>query len=78
MPITVIFVSDGQGDTKGLDEINPGQLPFLNFICVGVGVGFPTFTAMKLREIFHNGDNQVPQVFLINMEHYEKEFHEKF
>jgi hypothetical protein len=28
----------------------------INFISVGVGSGFPTFIAMLLREIYHNGD----------------------
>jgi hypothetical protein len=34
-------------------------------LCIGVGSGFPTFLAMKARELYHNGDQNVPPVFLI-------------
>ena len=38
----------------------------INFIVVGVGSEFPTFIAMKLREIFHNGDPLIPLLYLFD------------
>lgn len=32
---------------------NTGHI--INFICLGVGAGFPTFISMRLREKYHNG-----------------------
>jgi len=34
-------------------------------INIGVGRGFPTFLAMQIRETYHNGDDTLPSVFLI-------------
>lgn len=46
VPVTVLFVSDGEGNTNGIDKIIPPPMKFVNFICVGVGKGFPTFISM--------------------------------
>lgn len=69
--VTVVFISDGQDDNSGtLNErlkaltVHAGKK--INFISVGVGSGFPTFVAMSLREIYHNGEPSLPPVFLIN------------
>ena len=32
----------------------------INFICLGVGSGFPTRISMILKEKYHNGDPSVP------------------
>ncbi len=32
---------------------------------MAVGSGFPTFLSMKLRSIYHTGDDSVPPVFMI-------------
>lgn len=37
----------------------------INFLCVAVGTGFPTFVAMAFREMYHTGDATAPPVFLI-------------
>ena len=37
-----------------------------NFLCCGVGSGFPTFLSMDLRSIYHTGDSSIPPVFLID------------
>jgi len=37
----------------------------INFICLGVGSGFPTRISMILKEKYHNGDPSVPAIFLI-------------
>lgn len=38
----------------------------INFITIGVGSGFPTFVAMSLRDIYHNGAASLPPLFLVN------------
>lgn len=37
----------------------------INFICLGIQKGFPTFISMRLRELYHNGDDNVPALYLI-------------
>lgn len=37
----------------------------INFITIGVGEGFPTKMAMHLRNMYHNGENNIPPVFLV-------------
>ncbi|CAD8065742.1 unnamed protein product [Paramecium sonneborni] len=65
--VTVLFVSDGQGSfTKDLINKSRPEIQNLNFICIGVGKGFPTFIAMDLREMYHNGDRSIPSLFLVN------------
>lgn len=38
----------------------------INFISIGVGKEFPTFIAMQLRDMYHNGESNIPPVFLID------------
>ena len=68
---TVIFISDGGHNVGGnIDELltklkgNHRQLK-LNFICLGVGKGFPTKISMTLKEKYHCGDPSMPSIFLI-------------
>lgn len=69
--ITVIFISDGHDDNNSTLPGRIIKLAFphgkkINFISIGVGSGFPTFVAMNLREIYHNGESSLPPVFLID------------
>lgn len=69
--ITVIFVSDGADNRMTTLEKRMASLKdnhknhHINFICLGVGAEFPTFIALKLREKYHNGDETLPAIFLI-------------
>lgn len=69
--ITVIFISDGEDNNMGSLQARMSELEgndgtrSINFICIGVGPGFPTFISMKLREKYHNGDETLPAIFLI-------------
>ena len=69
--ITVIFISDGHDSKMNslkqrLSKLKGNQDKFIiNFLCLGVGKNFPTFISMKLRESYHNGNESVPAVFLI-------------
>ena len=69
--VTILFISDGQDNhistlSARMSELkgNDGSKR-VNFICIGVGPGFPTFISMKLREKYHNGDETLPAIFLI-------------
>ena len=69
--VTVLFVSDGRdnnisGLEKRLKKLN-GNITKrkINFLTLGIGEQFPTFIAMKLRELYHHGDETIPAVFLI-------------
>lgn len=61
-------MSDGQGDfsKEFIDKTRPA-IENLNFICIGVGKGFPTFISMDLREMYHNGDKSIPPLFLVDI-----------
>jgi len=48
-----------------LKEIHGERNKKINMINIGVGRGFPTFLAMQIRETYHNGDDTLPSVFLI-------------
>jgi len=69
--VTVIFISDGQDNQShnlqaqiaALKGTNKGM--YLNFLCLGIGSGFPTFLSMELREKYHTGDATIPAIFLI-------------
>lgn len=69
--IKVIFISDGQdNDIPSLNDrlaklkrVNNSQV--LTFMCLGILAEFPTFVSMKLRDIYHTGDQNCPSVFLI-------------
>ena len=54
---------------------NMGRL--VNFICLGVESGFPTFLSMNLRKLYHNGDEAIPPLYLIEYAS-EKAFFNKF
>lgn len=70
----VVFISDGDDTCNGgLDSMmnklnqlagNTGRKEF-NFMCVGVGSGFPTRVSMYLRERYHRGNEAVPSIFCI-------------
>ena len=80
--ITVLFISDGQDNQLGTLETRFKKLKgnlgkTINFICLGVGAGFPTFISMRLREIYHNGQGDLPALFLIEYAS-EKAFLNKF
>jgi len=69
--LTVIFISDGQdNNVRTLEQRmknlkgNPKGI-FINFLCLGIQSGFPTFLSMKLREVYHTGDATIPAIFLI-------------
>jgi Mg-chelatase subunit ChlD len=71
---TIIFISDGADNSSHTikermenlrKQIVTAEGLRINFICVGVGSGFPTFLAMQARSMYHNGDASVPPVFLI-------------
>jgi hypothetical protein len=72
--VTVIFVSDGGDDNqatieKRLEEETRIQIDLkksINFMTIGVGSGFPTFLSMKLRAMYHNGQSDLPPVFLVD------------
>ena len=62
-----MFVSDGEGSfSKEIINKTRPEIKNLNFICIGVGKGFPTFIAMNLREMYHNGDRSIPPLFLVD------------
>ena len=80
--VTAIFISDGQDNNPGTFEKRFAKLKGngsrpLNFICLGVGSGFPTFISMKLRQKYHKGDETLPAIFLIEYAS-EKAFLNKF
>jgi len=69
--VTIVFISDGEDNNAAtlntrMDNLkgNDGSKR-INFICIGVGPGFPTFISMKLRQKYHNGDDTLPAIFLI-------------
>ena len=37
----------------------------INFITIAIGNKFPTFVAMKLREMYHSGEAGLPPLFLV-------------
>lgn len=81
--ITAIFISDGQDSYANTLETRMKKLKGnhtsrpINFICLGIQSGFPTFISMRLRELFHNGDDNVPALYLIEYVS-EKAFFNKF
>lgn len=70
--LTILFISDGCDNSSPTLEERLKKLSFqidktkkCNFLSMAVGKGFPTFIAMRLREMYHNGDQNLPPVFLI-------------
>jgi hypothetical protein len=49
----------------------------LNFICMGIKSNFPHFLSMNLRKLYHNGDENIPALFLVEYPG-EKAFYNKF
>lgn len=69
--LTIVFISDGM-DTTGklveskinlLNKLN--QFKLVNFICIGIGSGFPTSLSMDLRAHYHNGSSEIPPLYLV-------------
>ena len=70
--LTILFVSDGcDNNSYSLDDrlknlsFQIDKTKKCNFLSLAVGRGFPTFVAMRLRDMYHNGDSNLPPVFLI-------------
>lgn len=70
--LTILFVSDGCDNSPSTlverlkkISIQIDKTKKCNFLSLAVGKGFPTFIAMELRSMYHNGDNNLPPVFLI-------------
>lgn len=74
--ITVVFVSDGaDGNPTALDKYMKGEMIHslsklrssdvsLDFICFGIGEGFPTKIAMNFRNCFHTGRDKIPNAII--------------
>lgn len=69
---TIIFASDGS-DSSGrsfTDHLSRVGYNFdttgIEFICVGVGNGFPTTVSLTLRNKLHSGRGTIPSVFKID------------
>lgn len=83
MPITVIFISDGQDNRistlheRFAQNLKGDKNRVINFICLGIEKNFPTFISMKLRELYHTGDQNIPALYLIEYTS-EKAFFNKF
>jgi hypothetical protein len=80
--VTVLFISDGQDNyqeklEERLSRLNNNHHHYLNFICLGIKSEFPTFLAMRLRQLYHRGDPNVPAVYLVEYPS-EKAFFNKF
>ncbi|KRW98960.1 hypothetical protein PPERSA_00787 [Pseudocohnilembus persalinus] len=89
--ITIIFVSDGADNNSSTikermakytdfikEKIHGKRSKKINMINVAVGAGFPTFLAMQIRETYHNGDDTIPSVFLIEQTCNEDEWQKTF
>ncbi|CAD8195745.1 unnamed protein product [Paramecium octaurelia] len=77
--LTVVFVSDGQGSyDENAIEKNMPKVNNLNFICVGVGNGFPTHISMSLRALYHTGNFSIPPVFIVSVEDQSSKQREEF
>ena len=69
--VTALFISDGQDNVLSTLETRftklkgNSQKRLLTFLCLGVGSGFPTFISMRLRSLYHTGDQTIPAIFLI-------------
>lgn len=75
----VIFVSDGHdGYNSGEHLVLSGRgfnTEGVEFTTVGVGYGFPTHVSMSLRNAFHQGRVNIPNVTLVEeLENFEVDF----
>lgn len=80
--IKVLFISDGCDNCNNnleqkLKTLNGNKGRSVSFMCLGVQKGFPTFISMQCREIYHNADQSIPSIFLIEYSS-EKAFFNKF
>jgi len=81
--ITVIFISDGQDNNlntlnERMDRLKGNEDDRkINFICLGIQSGFPTFLSMRLRQLYHRGDDAIPALYLVEYVS-EKAFFNKF
>ena len=81
--VNAVFISDGQDNYMNTVEqrcnsLLKGHMGYrINFMCLGIQSGFPTFLAMKLRQLYHSGDDNIPAIYLIEYAS-EKAFFNKF
>lgn len=81
--VNAVFISDGQDNYMNTVEqrcnsLLKGHMGYrINFMCLGIQSGFPTFLAMKLRQLYHTGDDNIPAIYLIEYAS-EKAFFNKF
>lgn len=81
--VNAVFISDGQDNYMNTVEERCNKLlkgaegRRVNFICLGIQGGFPTFLSMKLRQLYHTGDGNIPALYLIEYAS-EKAFFNKF
>lgn len=78
----MLFISDGQDNSLSTLEQRMNNLKGntenrnINFICLGIKSGFPTFLSMQLRKLYHRGD-AIPALYLVEYVS-EKAFFNKF
>lgn len=68
----IVFVSDGHGDTQGLEEecrdirkeTDAARLT-LEMTTLGIGCGFPTHIAMSIRNHLHSGRANLPLISIV-------------
>lgn len=70
VPMTVLFVSDGQDNNLNtlpdrLARLKGHQRRKITFLCLGIQSAFPTFLSMSLRELYHSTQSSIPALFLI-------------
>lgn len=81
--VNAVFISDGEDNYINTVEERCNSLlkgstkHRINFMCLGIQSGFPTFLSMKLRQIYHTGDGSIPALYLIEYAS-EKAFFNKF
>lgn len=80
--VTAIFISDGQDNNihtldARLKKLQGNLYKKVNFICLGIEKGFPTFISMSLRQLYHKGDDTIPALYLIEFAS-DKAFFNKF
>ena len=70
--VTVLFISDGEDNRLSTLEERMEKLKGnlskqrqVNFICIGIGKKFPHLLSMRLRQLYHNGDENIPALYLI-------------
>ncbi len=68
----MVFISDGEDTVNGegnlvnaMAKLKGGLGRDITFLCLGIQSGFPTKISMKLRELYHTGDETIPAIYLI-------------